>query len=283
MPNIFFIIPVMMRLHAPTGYLLSFFPAALGLLLGYNTPSDLIYLPVFLLGSVLIRGAGCIINDILDQELDKKVSRTKNRPLPCGDITTKQAIFIAAIILCCCLAILLSLKVTAIYIGLLAFFLIILYPLMKRVTYFPQVFLGITFNLGCLIGYSAIQDNISKDALTLYCAFGFWTVAYDTIYAFMDIKDDKKTGIKSTAIFFEHKRYKLILLALYISFFILMSFAFRKSLSIFSVTAIIISFIIALWAVISLDIKKAQNCLARFKINNYIGFILFLSILLEKL
>ncbi|GAB4164564.1 MAG: 4-hydroxybenzoate octaprenyltransferase [Rickettsiaceae bacterium] len=252
-------------------------------MLAYNNSANLIYIPVFLIGSILARGAGCIINDIFDQQLDKKVARTKNRPLPSGYVTTKQAIAIAVLLLCCCLIILLSLTATAIYIGFLAFLLITIYPLMKRVTYFPQVFLGLTFNIGCLIGYAAIQDNLSKDAVTLYIACGFWIVAYDTIYAFMDIKDDKKVGIKSTAIFFEHKPYKLILAALYLIFFGLFAFAFRALLSNLTIYAIILCIAVAFWGVFSLDIKKERNCFTRFKLNNYIGFVLFLAILLEKL
>lgn len=273
----------MMRLHAPTGYLLSFFPAAFGLLLAYEQSSNLLYIPVFFVGSILARGAGCIINDIFDQNLDRMVTRTEKRPLPSGMVTTKQALIILAVITSCCLFILLSLTVTAIAAGFIAFFLTVLYPLTKRVTYFPQAFLGLTFNMGCLIGYAAIKDSISSDALILYLACGFWTVAYDTIYAFMDIKDDKKIGIKSTAIFFEHKPYKLIISLFYCAFFVLYLFSFRELLSIITVSAVIPCFVFSLWVIISLDVKNTNNCFYRFKANNYIGFILFFSLLLEKL
>lgn len=273
----------MMRLGAPTGYLLSFFPSTFGLLLAYQEIVNLIYIPIFFVGSVLTRGAGCIINDLLDQNLDKKVERTKNRPLASGAISSKESIFILAILLFCCLGILLSLSITSIYVGIAAFFMISLYPLMKRITYFPQAFLGITFNLGCLIGYAAITDRISMNAITLYSACAFWTVGYDTIYAFMDIKDDKKVEIKSTAIFFEYMNYKAIILSLYITFITLFAFATWSSMNLFLPIAIIISTIGAIWIVYTLDITQEVNCLNRFKINNYIGFILFLGLLLEKL
>ena len=271
------------RIHAPTGYLLSFFPAAFGLILAYEKAADLIYLPLFLIGSILVRSSGCIINDLFDQKLDKKVARTKNRPLANGDVSTTEALILLAILLCISFGILLSLNATAIYIGVISIFLITLYPLMKRITYYPQTFLGITFNLGCLIGYAAIKNTLSYDVLTLYIACGFWTMAYDTIYAFMDLKDDKKIGIKSTAILFEHKAFKLIITAFYAAFFILFMFSIRAIFSTYSLIAIVISSIITLWITINLDIYNNKNCMKRFKINNYIGFILFLAMLLEKI
>lgn len=271
------------RVHAPTGYLLAFFPAAFGLMLAYEKTADLIYLPLFLIGSVLVRSSGCIINDLLDQKLDKKVARTKNRPIANGDVSTKEALILLAILLCISLGILLSLNATAIYIGIISICLVTLYPLMKRITYYPQTFLGITFNTGCLIGYAAVKNTLSYDAFTLYIACGFWTMGYDTIYAFMDLKDDKKVGIKSTAILFEHKAFKLIITGFYAAFLILFMFSIRDIFSIYTIIAVILSSIITLWITINLDIYNNNNCMTRFKINNYIGFILFLAILLEKL
>lgn len=273
----------MMRLGAPTGYLLSFFPATFGLLLAYEKPVNLAYIPVFFIGSVLTRSAGCIINDLLDQNLDKKVTRTKDRPLASGAISSKEAILVLVILLLCSLGILLCFNTTAIYIGIFAFFMISLYPLMKRITYFPQAFLGLTFNLGCLIGYAAIKNNISTNALILYFACGFWTVGYDTIYAFMDLKDDKKIGIKSTALLFENMNYKAIILALYFTFIFLFAFATWDMVNLPLCTAIALCILYAVWLVYTLDIEQEINCLKRFKANNYIGFILFLGLLLEKL
>ncbi len=273
----------LIRLHTPTGYLLSFFPAAYGLLLAYNKPADLIYLPIFFLGSILTRGAGCIVNDVFDRDLDKRVERTKNRPLASGAISMLQAMIILFILLCGSVGILFSLTITSIGVGVIGALLITLYPLMKRITYFPQVFLGITFNIGCLIGYAAITDDISNEAMVVYIACGFWTIGYDTIYAFSDIKDDKEVGIKSTAIFFEHRAYKMYISLFYSLFFLLFAFATIDVLGVFSIIALAASTSIAAWAIISLDVSDPKNCFARFKINNYIGFVLFLGMLLEKL
>ena len=273
----------LIRLHTPTGYLLSFFPAAYGLLLAYNQSSNLVYLPIFFIGSILTRGAGCIVNDLFDRNLDKHVERTKNRPLASGAISAWQAIMILCVLLCGSVAILFSLTITSIAIGIIGALLITLYPLMKRITYFPQVFLGITFNIGCLIAYAAITDDISNESMILYIACAFWTVGYDTIYAFSDIKDDKKIGVKSTAIFFEHKPYKIYLSLFYTMFFLLFALATINVLGMFSIFGLIVSMAIAVWTIISLDVSNPQNCFARFKVNNYIGFVLFFGMLLEKL
>ena len=273
-----------MRLNSPAVYFCYFFPAAFGLMLAYkNDPSDLLYLLIFKVGSVITRGVGCIINDLFDRNLDKKVARTKNRPIANGTVSIKEAITLLFALLLIGLLILLSLNTTSIAIGFIAVFLTTLYPLMKRITHFPQVFLGITINLGCLIGYTVLTDNISMDAMILYFACSFWTVGYDTIYAFMDIKDDKKVGIKSTAIFVEKINYKAIILGLYLAFIFLFAFATCDTVNLFLSIAIVLSVLGAIWIVCTLDITHESNCLVRFKANNYIGFILFLGLLLEKL
>jgi len=273
----------LIRIHSPTGYLLSFFPASFGLMLAYEKYSDLFYLPIFFIGSILVRSAGCIINDLFDQNLDKHVARTKDRPIASGSVSNKQALVLLAILLSLSLAILLALNTTSIYIGLVSIFMITFYPLMKRITYFPQVFLGLTFNTGCLIGYASIKNSISYEAVILYIGCGFWTIAYDTIYAFMDLNDDKKTGIKSSAVFFEHMNFKLILTIFYIFFISLFTLSMKNILSIYIILAILISSLIALWITVYLNIKNEKNCMLRFKANNIIGFLLFLTMLLEKL
>jgi 4-hydroxybenzoate polyprenyltransferase len=270
-------------MQSPTGYLLAFFPASFGLLLAYEDVRDLVYLPVFFIGSILVRSAGCIINDLLDQDFDKHVDRTKNRPIASGAISNTEALLFLSLLLGISFSILLSLNQTAIYLGIATMVLTSLYPLMKRITYFPQVFLGITFNMGCLIGYATIQDAVSYDAVILYIACGFWTVGYDTIYGFMDIKDDKKIGVKSTSIFFEHSPIKSIIWVLYVLFLTLFAFAVRDLISMPLMVAFFACIMIMLWITIYLDVKDEKNCLLRFKANNYIGFILFLAMLLEKL
>lgn len=271
----------LMRLDSPTGYLLSFFPSMFGLLLAYQELNHLVYIPLFFLGSTIARSAGCIINDLIDQNLDKQVNRTKNRPLASGSMNSKEAILFLAVLLCLCFIILMSLTGTSICVGVITFFMMSLYPLMKRITYFPQIFLGLTFNLGCLIGYSAIKDNITANVIIIYCACGFWTIAYDTIYAFLDINDDKRIGIKSTAILLEYTHYKAIILALYCIFIILFVIGMWNICCFFTYISVILCIINILWIIYTLDINNSHNCIIRFKENNKIGLILCVGLLLD--
>jgi len=283
MPKIFLTIIILMRLNAPTGYLLVFFPALFGLFLAYEQPSDLVYAPIFFMGSVLVRSAGCIINDFFDREFDKKVKRTKNRPLASNKISKKLAVFILLLLLGMSSLILLSLTVTAICMGIIAFCMIALYPLMKRFTYFPQVFLGLTFNLGCLIAYSAIKDDISKNAVLMYLACGFWTFGYDTIYAFMDVRDDKKAGVKSSALFLEHRNYKLWIAVSYVCFMFLYMIVNLSSKNYIGISSVVIAMPMLFWQVKTLGITNVANCFERFKSNIYVGAIMSFSMFLGVL
>lgn len=283
MPNKFYEILKLMRLHAPAPYLMVFYPACYGLLLASTSIEDLMYLPIFFIGSITTRGAGCVINDMFDQDFDRLVERTKSRPLARGSLNITSAIillFFLSIISC---FILFSLTKTAIYCGFIACVMIVIYPLTKRFTFFPQVFLGFTFNIGALIGYSTIKDDISFSAIIMYLACCSWTIAYDTIYGFMDLKDDKKIGIKSMAIFLERRNYKVWLYFFYLTFiglFLLASFNIQNKpfFSILSISLIIAIYML-IWQVRTLDINLPNNCLKRFKNNNYVGLILAFGLL----
>lgn len=284
MPNKFLQLIAIMRLNAPIGYLLVFFPTVFGLLLALKDLKKLVLIPLFFIGSVLSRAAGCIINDIFDYKIDAKVERTKNRPIASGNMTIKEALIVTGLLLVGCLHILISLSITSITLGIIAFFMILVYPLMKRFTNFPQFFLGATFNLGVLIAYAALDDQINQEAIVLYTACCFWTIGYDTIYAFIDIRDDKKVGVKSTAIFFEKKFYKLFIISCYFLFILLFTIANIMSTKyFFPIFGVIISFIILSWQVMTLEINNPDTCLLRFKSNQYVGLILSFSMLLEHL
>jgi 4-hydroxybenzoate polyprenyltransferase len=279
MPKIFSTIVELLRLNKPVGYLLVFFPALFGLFLAYEEPIDLYYMPVLFIGSVLARSSGCVINDFFDRDFDRQVLRTKNRPLANNTISTELALIILGLLLLLTMWTLLYFTIIPIIIGIIAFCMIVIYPLMKRFTYFPQVFLGLTFNLGCLISYAEIKDDISLGALLMYTACGFWTFGYDSIYAFMDIKDDKAVGIKSSAIFLEDKYYKLFIFCAYIIFIFLYIVANLSSNNYLGVIGVV-AFPILLWQVKSLDITDPNNCLIRFKSNIYVGFVMAFWMLL---
>ncbi len=277
MPNKFFLSLKLMRLQNPTGYLLVFFSACFGILLT-NTATYILLklLLIFFIGSIITRGAGCIVNDIFDKDFDKRVIRTQNRPLARGSLNINEAIILLAILSVCSLIILLSLSKTAIYLGFFSFIMIILYPLMKRITNFPQIFLGLTFN-GVLIANSAVIDTISIESIIMYIACCFWVIGYDTIYGFMDIKDDKKYKIKSMSLFLERKNYKLHLHIYYTIFILLFILANIVATHQPNYLTIIYAYIMLSWQVTTLKISDPQNCLTRFKNNNYVGLILILG------
>ncbi len=200
----------LMRLDRPIGIWLLLLPGLWGIALASGGISGLglrgcYYIVLFVIGSILMRGAGCIINDLWDRDIDKMVERTKNRPLASGEVAPKDGLLFLATLLLISLLILLQFNVTTILLGFLAIPLIVSYPLMKRVTWWPQAFLGLTFNFSALMGFSAVTGEIALPALLLYLGGIFWTLGYDTIYAHQDKEDDALAGIKSTALKFGDK------------------------------------------------------------------------------
>jgi 4-hydroxybenzoate polyprenyltransferase len=259
------------RLQQRTGIYLLFLPCLCGVFLAMkNLPNfDLIYfleiISLFFVGAVLMRSAGCVINDLLDVEFDKKVARCKNRPLALGDISKKQAMIFLAILLFFSLIILLQFNKNTIFSGFFILNFVLFYPMMKRITYYPQIFLGITFNFGIVMANLALLNFITPESLILYCAFIILTLLYDTIYAFQDIEDDLKIGVKSSAIAFQ-KNSKLILNFLNLLIFILLFYLGIKagfSEKFFIIIAAI--FLIALLKIVKLDLKNANQCLKIFK------------------
>lgn len=189
----------LMRLHQPTGIWLLLLPCLWGLALA-GALSDLRLVALFTLGALVMRGAGCAINDMWDRNIDKQVARTQNRPLASGALSMPRARAFTALLLLIGLLVLVQLPALSIALGLLSLPLVVLYPLMKRITWWPQLFLGLTFNMGVLIGYAAAFDALTPAVWILYLAAIAWTVGYDTIYAHQDKQDDARIGVKSTAL-----------------------------------------------------------------------------------
>ena len=204
------------RLHSPTGIFLLLLPCFYAIALAVKVLPDPDYyllakmLLLFVLGAVLMRTAGCVINDLLDAKFDAKVARTKNRPIAVGLISKTEALFFLSFLLLFSLIVLVQFNFATIITGIFAFFLVLLYPLSKRITYFPQIILGFTFNLGVFMASFAILEELSESMIVLFLICLIWTIIYDTIYAFQDLQDDLKIGTKSTAIAFGLKA-KIIL------------------------------------------------------------------------
>jgi len=276
------------RLGRPVGFMLLFWPCLWGLTIVYDFNSDLLnyffYCALFLSGSVLMRSAGCIVNDIADKNFDRKVERTKNRPIASGKVSVKLASVYALFLCGVAFLVLINFNNFTILMALISMPLAFTYPLMKRITYWPQLFLGITFNYGLILAWISISNEISIVPIIFYLGAIFWTLGYDTIYGFQDIKDDEIIGVKSTSIKFKNDPKKF----LYISYslFILSLFLIGKLMQfkIFYFLFMIIPILhLLVFQVKKLNIGLSNDCLTKFKSNSLLGLIIFINILVGKL
>ena len=276
------------RLKRPIGYMLLFWPCSWGLTLAYNFSNTLelyfFYLLLFFLGSVFMRSAGCIINDISDKELDKKVFRTKNRPIASGKISILLGLFYATILCLSALLVLINFNELTIILAFCSMPLAFTYPLMKRFTYWPQLFLGITFNYGIILGWTSIQNEITIIPIILYFGAIFWTLGYDTIYGYQDITDDEIIGVKSTSIKFKDnpKKFLFICYAIVILFYLILDRVMNFNYF-FYIGAFFMVIHLFFYQLKKFNSKDVKQCFKIFKSNNLFGFIVFISILIGKL
>lgn len=266
----------LMRLDRPIGTWLLFLPAAwvLGLL---NAPIWLYLL--FGVGSLVMRGAGCVINDLWDRDFDKAVERTRSRPLASGAISPKQAILFLCGLLMIGLLILLQLPPVAIGLGVLSLAPVILYPLAKRITWYPQAVLGLTFNFGALMGGAAVTNSVTLPYVLLYMAGFFWTLGYDTIYAHQDIADDSLIGVKSTARKFGDKSPFFISAFYALTALLVFAAGLSMGAGIFFYLFWALGSAHLIWQVASWRMEDASNCLQKFRSNRDFGLIIFLGFL----
>jgi 4-hydroxybenzoate polyprenyltransferase len=275
------------RLKRPIGYMLLFWPCAWGLTLAYDFSKNLndyfFYLSLFFLGSVLMRSAGCIVNDIFDKEFDKKVSRTKNRPIASNQVSLKLGIFYTLILCLLAFLVLINFNNLTILLALGSMPLAFTYPLMKRFTYWPQLFLGITFNYGLVLGWTAIQGEINTVAIIFYMGAIFWTLGFDTIYGYQDIKDDEIIGVKSTSIKFK-KNPKLFLNVCYLIFTISLATVgfFMKFKPVYYFFLMFPTLHLFFYQIYNFNFKDPKNSLKIFKSNNLVGLIILCNILIGK-
>ena len=278
----------LVRLKKPIGFMLLFWPCAWGLTVAYDFSNEKItyffYLFLFLSGAVLMRSAGCIINDIVDREYDKKVSRTKNRPIANGKVSVKRGFFYASVLCLIALVVLLQFNNFTILLALGSMPLAFTYPLMKRYTYWPQLFLGITFNYGLILGWTSITNEINLIPIIFYFGAIFWTLGFDTIYGYQDINDDEIIGLKSTSIKFKDNSKLFIILCYLIFSIILILLGWLSKYNIFYfMLQIIISFQLFYYQVYKLNIKNSELCLSIFKSNNILGLLIFINLIIGKL
>ncbi len=276
------------RLNRPIGYMLLFWPCLWGITIAYDFNSELtkfyFYTLLFLLGSILMRSAGCIVNDIVDKNFDKKVERTKKRPIASGKVSVKLAVFYSFVLCALAFLVLINFNKFTILMALLSMPLAFTYPLMKRFTYWPQLFLGITFNYGLVLAWISINNSINLVPIIFYFGAIFWTLGYDTIYGYQDIKDDEIIGVKSTSIKFKNNPKKFISLC-YLFFFIsliLVGFIMNFK-NLYFISLIITFFHLGLYQIKNLEVSNPNMCLEKFKSNNLLGLIVFINILIGKI
>jgi len=277
----------LIRLKKPIGFMLLFWPCAWGLTVAYNFEENIylyfFYLILFLLGSILMRSAGCIVNDIFDKDFDKKVSRTKNRPIASGKISIKLGLFYSCILCLIALLVLLNFNYFTIILALGSMPLAFTYPLMKRFTYWPQLFLGITFNYGLILGWTAIYGQIDIIPIIFYFGAIFWTLGYDTIYGYQDIKDDEIIGLKSTSIKFKDNAKKFLILCYLLLISVLLIIGYMMNFTKFYYYFLLIPFLhLFFYQIRIFNLNKPSNCLIAFKSNNLFGLLVFINILIGK-
>ena len=272
------------RLNKPIGFMLLFWPCSWGLAYAYSINENInlfiYYLILFFIGSVLMRSAGCIVNDIVDKDFDKKVERTKKRPLASGRISVKHSLVYVFILCALAFLILIQFNFLTILLGMGSMIFAFSYPFMKRITYWPQLFLGITFNWGLVMAWAAVNNNITIEIITLYISAIFWTLGYDTIYGAQDMSDDEIIGLKSTSIKFKNN-IKLFIGVSYLINVLLLTYLFKTDIGYNFFSVLLFFFIITLfYQIFKFNKNQPKSCLKMFKINNISGLSLLTSILL---
>ena len=242
---------------------------------------DLWYLVLFLVGAFAMRGAGCTWNDIVDRDLDTRVERTRSRPIPSGQVTVAAAAAFLVLQAMIGLTVLLQFNRFTIYVGLASLAVVAVYPFMKRITYWPQIVLGLAFSWGALMGWPATFARLDPPALLLYAGAISWVIGYDTIYAHQDREDDALIGIKSTALLFRERTKPMLALfyALAVALIALAGFSAGAGL-IFALGLLAFALHLA-WQIARLDVDDPINCLAVFKSNRDAGLILFAGLVLD--
>ena len=278
----------LIRFKQPIGFMLLFWPCLWGLTLSNNfSGTNHLYfkhIVLFFFGSILMRSAGCIVNDILDRKYDILVERTKSRPIASGKVSVFSALFYSSILCLIAFLILVQFNFVTIILGLISMPFAFTYPLMKRFTYWPQLFLGFTFNYGLIMAWFSINNEFSYIPIIFYIGAIFWTLGYDTIYGYQDIKDDEIIGVKSTSIKFKNspKKFLFVSYSIFISSLILTGLFMNFKIFYFMFLIVPIYQLLKV-QIKDLDINKTKDCLRKFKSNNTLGLIIFINILIGKL
>jgi 4-hydroxybenzoate polyprenyltransferase len=275
---------VLMRLDRPIGIWLLFWPCVLGLMLGamsedrsFTDWRDFYYVILFGLGTIVMRGAGCAFNDIVDRKIDAQVARTRGRPIPSGAVTVRQAAGFVVALCLIGLVILLQFNWFSVFLGAASLLLVLAYPFMKRITWWPQAWLGLTFNWGALLGFAAETGRLDMSDGLLYAGLFFWTLGYDTIYAHQDKEDDALIGVRSTALLLADDSRKWILRFYAAAFTLILAAGFSGHAGWPFGFVMLAAGAHLLWQVKTLNIASADNCLMLFRANRIAGALIALA------
>ena len=270
---------ILARLDRPIGAWLLFLPGLWSILLPRAPwPETLRLLVLFAIGSVVMRSAGCVVNDMWDRKIDRLVARTAGRPLASGAISMRQAAVFLAVLLCIGLAILLSLNGRAQILGASSLILVALYPAAKRVTWWPQAMLGITFGFGAPLGYVAATRHFDLAALLLYVAVFFWILGYDTIYAHQDREDDALVGVRSTARLFAETSRPFLAVCFTLTVALLVASGILAGMHNWFLVVLVLPAALLAREVLMLDVDDPGLCLALFKSNKWVGLAVGLAL-----
>ncbi|MFL2981098.1 MAG: 4-hydroxybenzoate octaprenyltransferase [Methylophilaceae bacterium] len=265
------------RINKPIGIFLLLWPTLTALFLASGGFPNTHILLIFILGTIIMRSAGCIINDLIDCNIDPLVKRTRNRPIAAGIIRPKEAIIVLLLLLICAIFLVMQLNIFSFGIAFLALLFSLTYPFTKRFFVMPQVYLGITFGFGILMAFSAIQDTLPLEAIILFIANVFWAVSYDSHYAIMDMEDDKKININSTALFFGNKIMIMITLSYFFMFINLIFIGILKEFNLIFFLMLAIALVIALYGCFESRYMESQKNFEAFLRNNYVGIFVFIG------
>jgi 4-hydroxybenzoate polyprenyltransferase len=273
------------RLDRPIGFWLLFWPCGFSLAMAtVKNPAagfDWWALVLCFVGAVVMRGAGCTFNDIVDRDIDDKIERTRSRPIPAGQVSVRNAVIFMVLQALIGLAILLQFNWFTVAIGVASVALVAVYPFMKRVTWWPQFFLGLAFSWGALVGWASQTAVIGWPAILLYAGCILWVIGYDTIYALQDVEDDALVGVKSTARLFGPRAQMAILAFYALATMCWIIAAFLAGAGWIFLAALLAPVAILVWQVATLDQTSPANALVRFKANHWVGLALTLAFLAD--
>ena len=271
----------LIRFYKPIGFMLLMWPCFFALtLIPMNFTVLIKWYILFIIGAFLMRSAGCIINDLVDIKIDKKISRTINRPLASNKISKKEALLFLLLLLILSFFVLLHFNFISMLVGISSLPFIILYPFMKRYTYFPQLILGIIFSWGVIIVSIQFLNNFHLDFIILYVGCIFWTLAYDTIYAYQDRQDDINTGIKSTAVLFGNKGLTYVKFFYFVFFSVITYLSWKSNQNIYSLIILIVIILIMNKVLNKWKMKSIKSSSYYFNLNNFIGLCCFIFLLI---